>query len=159
MGWPRPGVTWWRGDRMLPLSSGQYEQRRDFSLLVKSISLRNLGPYVCQAYNGLGKAASGTVTVQATGPVYSTNPEDAPYFQYLVNVTQKTEAPYRPWLTYRPPVTYTHSVETTHPPQTPPPPPRHFTTQPPHPQTEPTTQQTPRVFVGQYSNLKIIKIN
>lgn len=103
VGWPRPGVTWWRGDRMLPLSSSQFEQRRDFSLLIRSITLRNLGAYVCQAYNGLGKAASGTVTVQAIGPVYSSNPEDEIYFQYLVSAPQKPpETHLRPWYPYRP---------------------------------------------------------
>lgn len=133
IGWPRPGVTWWRGDRMLPLSSGQYEQRRDFSLLVKSISLKNLGPYVCQAYNGLGKASSGTVTVQATGPVYSTNPEDEPYFQYLINQPQRPEPTYpKPEITQIPHHDITHAL-----------------THPPIPHVEVTTQESPRAFTGQ----------
>lgn len=128
---------------MLPLSSGQYEQRRDFSLLVKSITLRNLGPYICQAYNGLGKAASGTVTVQAIGPVFSSNPEDEPYFQYLVNAPQRPEGPSRPWLTYRPQPTYTPPLESTHAHTRP-------HTYPPAPTTVLTTQLTPRVFTGQW---------
>lgn len=39
MGWPRPFVTWWRGDRMLPLSSEDYEQDSDYTLLIRSICL------------------------------------------------------------------------------------------------------------------------
>lgn len=130
IGWPRPGVTWWRGDRMLPFTSNQYEQRRDFSLLIRSVTLRNLGPYVCQAYNGLGKAASGTVTVQAIGPVYSNNPEDEVYYQYLVSAPQRPIEPSRPLpRPYRPP--------------TPPP------TLPPAPQPRPEPQpEPPRVLIG-----------
>jgi Immunoglobulin I-set domain len=74
MGWPRPSVTWWRGDRILPLSSKRYEQRRDFTLLLAAVGIEDLGPYTCQAYNGLGKARSWTVTVQAyrsPGGVYA----------------------------------------------------------------------------------------
>nr|CAD7197384.1 unnamed protein product [Timema douglasi] len=93
IGWPRPSVTWWRGDRMLPFSSELFEQRRDYSLLIHSVTLRNLGPYTCQAYNGLGRAASWTVTVQAVGPVYSENPEDVEYTKYLVHPPQRPETP------------------------------------------------------------------
>ncbi|XP_046998769.1 papilin isoform X1 [Schistocerca americana] len=89
VGWPRPSVTWWRGERLLPLSSEQYEQRRDYSLFVRSVALRQLGPYTCQAYNGQGKATSWTVTVQAIGPVYSNNPIDRDYFQYLVSAPRR----------------------------------------------------------------------
>lgn len=136
IGWPRPGVTWWRGDRMLPFTSNQYEQRRDFSLLIRTVTLRNLGPYVCQAYNGLGKAASGTVTVQAIGPVYSSNPEDEVYYQYLVSAPQRPVEPSRPRLPYRPPP----------PPPTPPPTPVQPRIEPPQqPQPEP-----PRILIGKY---------
>jgi len=58
---------------MLPFSSERYEQLRDHSLLIRLVSLRDLGPYTCQAYNGLGKAASWTVTVFANGPVPANN--------------------------------------------------------------------------------------
>ncbi|XP_068083649.1 papilin [Anabrus simplex] len=99
MGWPSPLVTWWRGDRMLPLSSEMFEQRRDFSLIIRTVNLRNLGPYTCQAYNGLGKAASWTVTIKAIGPVYTTNPQDTNYTKYLVPPPERPQAPSYP---YRP---------------------------------------------------------
>ncbi|XP_035703436.1 papilin isoform X2 [Folsomia candida] len=86
MGWPRPSVTWWKGEKMLPFSSERYEQMRDYSLLIRLVSLRDLGPYTCQAYNGQGKAASWTVTVQTMGPV-STSPtgEDREFLQYVIS--------------------------------------------------------------------------
>lgn len=103
VGWPRPSVTWWRGERLLPFSSERYEQRRDFSLLLRTVALRDLGPYVCQAYNGLGRATSWTLTVQAVGPVYSSDPDDAPYNAFLVNPRQDTSEPQRPPQRPRPP--------------------------------------------------------
>lgn len=144
IGWPRPKVIWWRGDQILPLLYGQYEQRRDSSLLVKAISLRDLGPYVCQAYNGLGKAVSGTVTVQAIGPVYSNNPEDEPFFQYVVSAPQRpieSRNPYRPFHPY--------------PQTTPVPPAVHAETTPiPHPpEPQPPQPEAPRVYRGECSSL------
>ncbi|XP_069673465.1 papilin isoform X4 [Periplaneta americana] len=112
VGWPIPTVTWWRGERMLPFSSEQFEQRRDHSLLIRSVTLRNLGPYTCQAYNGYGRAASWTVTVQAVGPVYSSSPGDHSYNEYLVpppkkpetlEVSPSTEKPSYPFRPVRPP--------------------------------------------------------
>ncbi|KAG8234022.1 hypothetical protein J437_LFUL014662 [Ladona fulva] len=89
IGWPRPSVTWWRGDRMLPLSSKRYEQKRDMTLLLRSVGLQDLGPYTCQAYNGIGKAASWTVTIQAVGPVAGLSP-DSPYAKYLIHPPERT---------------------------------------------------------------------
>lgn len=135
VGWPTPTVTWWRGDRMLPLSSEQFEQRRDHSLLIRSVTLRLLGPYTCQAYNGYGRAASWTVTVQAVGPVHTS---DSTYNEYLVpppkkpdipdtgTQTEKPSYPFRPRT--RPPV-----VQPTSPPKIPP---------------QPVPEVTPRVFTG-----------
>lgn len=94
-GWPKPSITWWRGDKMLPLSSQQYEQKRDYSLLIHSVRLSNLGIYTCQAYNGLGKAASYSVTVQAyrnpNQPELGT--EEQQYLKYLVDPTPRPHYP------------------------------------------------------------------
>jgi len=84
VGYPRPTITWWRGTKMLPLSSQKYEQGRDMSLRIAVITLTDLGPYTCQAYNGLGRATSNTVTLYAFGPVKITNPRDRDYLPYLV---------------------------------------------------------------------------
>ena len=94
-GWPKPYITWWRGERMLPLSSEQYEQRHDHSLLIYKVGLRNLGHYTCQAYNGKGKANSWTVTVKAVAHPTSSSPEDIQFHQYLLPPDQvSTSRPY-----------------------------------------------------------------
>ncbi|XP_021914576.1 papilin isoform X2 [Zootermopsis nevadensis] len=143
VGWPPPTVTWWRGDRMLPLSSEQFEQRRDYSLLIRSVTLRNLGPYTCQAYNGYGRAASWTVTVQAVGPVYS---GDSKYNEYLVPAPKRPEIPETEAPTERPSYPYR--------PVRPPPQPQSRTrppfvqpTSPPEISPHPEPELTPRVFI------------
>ncbi|XP_050528636.1 papilin isoform X2 [Daktulosphaira vitifoliae] len=78
VGWPRPIVTWWRADRMLPMSSDQYEQRRDHSLIIKLVTVNVLGPYTCQAYNGQGRAASWSIILQGYG-LSSTDQLGNPY--------------------------------------------------------------------------------
>lgn len=101
MGWPRPFVTWWRGDKMLPLFSENYEQDTDYTLLIRSVALTNLGVYTCQAYNGVGKPASWSTILQAIGPVYNIKPEQQEYAKYLVQpprrpTSEKPQYPYRP---------------------------------------------------------------
>ena len=168
VGWPPPAVTWWRGDRMLPLSSEQYEQRRDYSLLIHSVTLRNLGHYTCQAYNGHGRAASWTVTVQAVGPVYSGSPGDSVYNEFLIPSPKKpdivetppTERPSYPYRPVRPPPDHPRYPPTPAPfrPPPPPPPPEEPTSAPevvpqpaPPPEPEPQPEQEgPRVYTGEY---------
>lgn len=124
-GYPVPSVTWWRGERMLPFVSADLEQRRDFSLVLHTVTLTSLGPYTCQAYNGKGRAASWTVVLKAVGPVYAPDPNDVTYNQYLVP-----------------------------PPRSPPDHPHHPPYQPhlPRPQPTPPTTVAPtvRVYVGMY---------
>ncbi|XP_031341557.1 papilin isoform X1 [Photinus pyralis] len=88
-GFPFPSVTWWKDDRLVPLHTHQFEVHKDYSLLIHSVQLSNLGIYTCQAYNGIGKAASWSVTVQTLGPVYSTRPEDVKYMQYVINAPER----------------------------------------------------------------------
>lgn len=76
---------------MLPFSSERYEQLRDFSLLIRLVTLRDLGPYTCQAYNGLGRADSWTITLQAVGPVAGVSEEDREYLNYLVGEPRPRE--------------------------------------------------------------------
>ncbi|XP_011062335.1 PREDICTED: papilin [Acromyrmex echinatior] len=107
MGWPRPLVTWWRGDQMLPLFSDNYEQDTDYTLLIRSVTLTNLGVYTCQAFNGIGTPASWSTTLQAIGPVYNVKSEHEEYTKYLVQppkrpTTEKPQYPYRPTRTQSP---------------------------------------------------------
>ncbi|XP_066141086.1 papilin isoform X3 [Euwallacea fornicatus] len=100
LGWPLPAVTWWKDDELIPLKNREFEVTKDYSLLVHSVQLRNLGVYTCQAYNGKGKAASWSVTIRAKGPVYSTNPADIKYLQYVVNPAE--------WITTTVPTTHVY---------------------------------------------------
>ena len=38
----------WRGTEMLPMSTERIEQNADFSLKLRSVGLKDLGPYSCQ---------------------------------------------------------------------------------------------------------------
>lgn len=70
---------------MLPFSSERYEQMRDHSLVVRLVTLRDLGVYTCQAYNGLGRAASWSVSLLAYGPVQVQDVEDREYLVYVID--------------------------------------------------------------------------
>ncbi len=54
---------------MLPLSDDNVEQTSGYGLRIRMVGMRDLGAYMCQAYNGLGHAASTTMIVQALGPI------------------------------------------------------------------------------------------
>lgn len=78
-------VTWWRENSIIPFNNKEFEYREDYSLLIHSVKVHNLGIYTCQAYNGYGKAASWAVTVKARGPYQFTNPKEFIYKQYIIN--------------------------------------------------------------------------
>ncbi|XP_048510814.1 papilin isoform X3 [Athalia rosae] len=105
-GWPRPSVTWWHGDQILPLNDPNRELQRDHSLMIHRVSLTHLGVYTCQAYNGIRKPASWSVTLQAPGPVYNISPENLKYAKYLISPPSRP-GPTRPH--QRPPVPETQT--------------------------------------------------
>ena len=98
VGWPRPQITWWRGNLMLPRTSDNFDQKREGSLSIRRLSLRDLGPYTCQAYNGQGMATSRIIVLKALGPVRTTNPLESQYLKYIVSPPRPpvTQAPPRP---------------------------------------------------------------
>lgn len=106
-GYPKPFVTWWRGDQILPLKADRFEITRDYSIVFSRVELHDLGQYVCQAYNAYGKPVSKTVFLRARGPVTARNDEDRKYLQYLVNAPEapSTTPRTRPSYPYRPSVT------------------------------------------------------
>jgi len=67
-------------------------QGEDFTLKLNSVSLSDLGPYTCQAYNGLGEAASHNVRMTVYGPVYP-GPGEQQFMKYVVS---PPSAPSRP---------------------------------------------------------------
>lgn len=79
------------------MKSTRFEVNRDYSLVFNAIELSDLGPYICQAYSGLGKPVSMYVTLKAIGPVYANTPEDEPYLKYILDAPplQPTETYYR----------------------------------------------------------------
>ncbi|XP_073996015.1 proteoglycan-like sulfated glycoprotein papilin isoform X1 [Rhodnius prolixus] len=83
-GWPRPHVAWWRGKLAIPLISDTYQQNRDNSLHVRAVTLNNLGYYTCQAFNGIGSAASFIIALKVYGPIQTFDPNDITYNQFLV---------------------------------------------------------------------------
>lgn len=69
---------------MLPLKSTRFEVKRDYSLAFESITLSDLGPYICQAYSGYGKPVSMYITLNAVGPAYPTTPDQTEYLRYVI---------------------------------------------------------------------------
>ena len=100
-GYPKPFVTWWRGDKILPLKDDRIEISRDYSLTLNRVEILDLGPYVCQAYNSIGRPVSIQVTLKARGPVYARTDEETRYLQYVDNEPRTAPTTYRP----PPPVT------------------------------------------------------
>lgn len=90
---PKPFVTWWRGDKILPFKDDRFEITRDYSLVFSKLELFDLGPYVCQAYNSIGRPVSITVTLKARGSARPQNEEDRKYLQYIVTGPPPQERP------------------------------------------------------------------
>lgn len=129
---------------MLPLFSESFEQKRDYTLLIHSVHLQNLGIYTCQAYNGLGKAASFSMTVQSLGPVHTADPEDEQYKKFLISAPDKPTTP-RPVWPFRP-------TRRPTPPRRPHPTPQAYHPAPytdPSPEIVPDVEQ-PQIYTGEF---------
>lgn len=101
-GYPKPFVTWWRGDKILPLKDDRFEITRDYSLKFTRVELFDLGTYACQAYNAIGRPVTISVTLKALGKVQPHTEEDYKYIQYIVTDPVPTSPPiYRPPLLTR----------------------------------------------------------
>uniref|UniRef100_A0A182J8P5 Papilin n=1 Tax=Anopheles atroparvus TaxID=41427 RepID=A0A182J8P5_ANOAO len=91
-GYPKPVVSWWRETFMMPLKM----VNRDYSLFFTRVRLQDLGPYVCQAYSGAGKALARTVTLLAYGPATPASPVDEKYLKYIVGERPRSPDAVRP---------------------------------------------------------------
>lgn len=109
-GYPKPFVTWWRGDKILPLKDDRVEITRDYSLILNRVEINDLGPYVCQAYNSIGRPVSIQVTLKTRGPVHTRTEDDRRYLQYV------DSEPLPPTTTVRPPISYPSVIPRTRPP-------------------------------------------
>lgn len=99
-GYPKPFVTWWRGDKILPLKDDRIEITRDYSLTLNRVDITDLGAYVCQAYNSIGRPVSIQVTLKARGPVYARTDEERRFLQYVDSESRPVTTTFQP-----PPVT------------------------------------------------------
>ena len=75
VGYPLPVVTWWFNGTLISIQSSQFETGKDNSLRIESVRSSNLGVYTCQTYNGVGKSASWSVTVEARETNQDTSPK------------------------------------------------------------------------------------
>uniref|UniRef100_A0A8D8QLD2 Papilin n=1 Tax=Cacopsylla melanoneura TaxID=428564 RepID=A0A8D8QLD2_9HEMI len=64
IGYPRPAITWWHQNDLIPLHNEHYDVNKNI-LTIRQMVPERLGAYTCQAYNGLGKAVSWTVHLQS----------------------------------------------------------------------------------------------
>jgi papilin len=90
-GHPKPFVTWWRGDQILPLKNENYEITRDYAIIISRVTISDLGPYVCQAYNSIGRPVTVQVTLKARGPLHATNDEERRQLIYEEDEEQITQ--------------------------------------------------------------------
>lgn len=108
IGYPYPKVTWWRGDRMLPLNSIKYLQMQNFTLLIRKVGGQDSGIYTChvtkhsllafrtftvslllfKAFNGIGPVALWDVTLLLDNK--SQEPEIVPYDPSLMSNSTET---------------------------------------------------------------------
>jgi hypothetical protein len=80
---------------MLTLPTDNIDQPSEgTNLRIRSLGLRDLGPYTCQAYNGLGPAVSSSTVLKAIGPVAPTgNREDDSHLAYVVEAPRGPGTP------------------------------------------------------------------
>lgn len=118
-GHPKPFVTWWRGDKILPLKDENFEITRDYSIIISRVTILDLGPYVCQAYNSIGRPVTVQVTLKCRGPLHATNDEERRFLVYEDNEVVPTVPTYRQPPRPRPTISIGHPpVHENVPPQT-----------------------------------------
>ena len=63
-----------------------------YSHVIEALSIKDLGPYTCQAYNGVGKAVSSTTEIRVMGPIDTSGlPRDEQkYLRYVVDAPTYT---------------------------------------------------------------------
>lgn len=92
-GYPKPSVTWWKGQIMLPFENEQYHLGIDYSMTLSRVLLSDLGEYTCQAYTTSGKPSVSTIVLKAYGPIHTTYPSDRDYLKYIITLPEVTARP------------------------------------------------------------------
>ena len=90
----------WRETEQLT-TSGENPEKPGYSLVIDSLSIKDLGPYTCQAYNGVGQAPSSRTELRVMGPIDTSGvPRDEQKFlRYVVDAP--TYVPERPYIPVR----------------------------------------------------------
>ena len=72
--------------------SGENPQKPGYSYVIESLSIKDLGPYTCQAYNGVGQAVSSSTEIRVMGPIDTSGvPRDEQkYLRYVVDAPTYT---------------------------------------------------------------------
>lgn len=65
--------------------------QKDFSLLIYSVKVSNLGEYTCSVYNGQGKTDDWKITLKTYGPVQLT-PDVEKYRDFIIDQPRSPSA-------------------------------------------------------------------
>ena len=67
--------------------SGENPDKPGYSYVIESLSIKDLGPYTCQAYNGVGRAASSSTEIKVMGPIDTSglSRNEQKYLRYVVD--------------------------------------------------------------------------
>ena len=67
--------------------SGENPDKPGYSYVIESLSIEDLGPYTCQAYNGVGQAASSSTEIKVMGPIDTSglSRNEQKYLRYVVD--------------------------------------------------------------------------
>ena len=90
----------WRETKQLT-TSGESPEKPGYSLVIDSLSIKDLGPYTCQAYNGVGQAPSSRTELRVMGPIDTSGVprNEQKFLRYVVDAP--TYVPERPYIPVR----------------------------------------------------------
>ena len=80
-------------------TSGESPEKPGYSLVIDSLSIKDLGPYTCQAYNGVGQAPSSRTELRVMGPIDTSGVPrgEQKFLRYVVDAPKYVpERPYIP---------------------------------------------------------------
>lgn len=85
-GYPRVYVTWWHAKLRVPVvNNPRYEQTEDHSLLIKNVSITDLGSYICETYSEPGHPSAISITLQTYKPVHFSSLEEWELEKYVID--------------------------------------------------------------------------
>ena len=78
--------------------SGENHGIPGYSLHIPRLGIKDLGPYTCQAYNGLSQAVSSTTILRVMGPIDRSGVprNEQQFLRYVVDAPISPNIPVRP---------------------------------------------------------------